>query len=209
MDLDCISSSDSSVSKECKRSPNAAPSLVLLDEGCCSSEVCDNDEEEEKRSSMRPKVFTCRFCQVEFSSSQALGGHQNAHRQERALSKQPRGPQPNPMMHSPPFSYLSSALAEHQIASLYGSLGRPRVGVRYPYPLTLAGYLVGSLQQWGGNPPPVHFTRPATTAVQVHGGGPRLELGLGLARVPSPPGENSNSRAMVEENRQTVCGIRP
>ncbi|KAK4753217.1 hypothetical protein SAY87_022015 [Trapa incisa] len=223
MDLDCRPSSDSSFSEGCKGSPNAA-----LVPGGCSSEARHKDEnmpeqiseEEEKQSSMRPKVFTCSFCQREFTSSQALGGHQNAHKQERALAKQPRGLELKPMMHSPAFSYLSSALAEHQIASLYGSLGRPPLGVRYestvhkpkassyPYPLTLVGYPLGSLRQWCGNPSRVHFTRPAGTAVQVYGGSPRLGLGLGLglARVPSPPSESSSSPAMAEGNRRTVVG---
>ncbi|KAI9093282.1 hypothetical protein K1719_027296 [Acacia pycnantha] len=37
---------------------------------------------------MTQKTYSCKFCKREFSSSQALGGHQNGHKQERAMAKQ-------------------------------------------------------------------------------------------------------------------------
>ncbi|XP_008803156.2 zinc finger protein 10-like [Phoenix dactylifera] len=47
-----------------------------------------------------PRSYTCSFCRREFRSAQALGGHMNVHRRDRARLKQSSSPSSEPLENS-------------------------------------------------------------------------------------------------------------
>ncbi|KAB5537627.1 hypothetical protein DKX38_015160 [Salix brachista] len=77
-----------------------------------------------------PRSYTCSFCRREFKSAQALGGHMNVHRRDRARLRRspPRdaqcpilnlnlNPNPNPTL-CPPFTHTLPSLVSPPLSAL-------------------------------------------------------------------------------------------